>query len=124
MKMNREGDMNRANNARGYTLALVFSTIAALALVPKLEAQMSFTFLQPPYTQQLFGTAPGGTMGGIGFAPAPSGDVWVVFCAPTVGAPLVRFAWATTISDGHGDNVHPGARKPISQRCWLRPYEP
>jgi hypothetical protein len=76
-----------------------------LCLIPRLEAQNSFTFLQSGFTQTLFGNAPAFFGGG---AFAPNGDVWVDHCFGS-GSPLTRFVLATTTPDGHGGLEHPQA---------------
>ena len=80
-------------------------SVALLCLVPRLEAQNSFTFLQSGFTQTLFGNAPV-FFGGVAFA--PNGDVWVDRCFGS-GSPLTRFVFGTTTPDGHGGLEHPQA---------------
>src|SRR6266436_4847573 len=71
---------------------------ALLCFMPNLEAQNSFTFLQPGFTQTLYGNA-SSFFGGQAFA--PNGDVWVDNCSFD-GSPLIRFVAGTTVADGHG----------------------
>jgi len=80
-------------------------SVVLLCLVPRLEAQNSFTFLQSGFTQTLFGNAPVFFGGG---AFAPNGDVWVDYCFFS-GSPLTRFVFGTTTPDGHGGVEHPQA---------------
>jgi len=62
-----------------------------------------FTFLQPGYTQEIFGAATvTNTMGGIAFA--PDGDVWVKGCGSS-GA-LLRFDGGRTVTV-NGTSLHP-----------------
>jgi hypothetical protein len=87
-----------------------------LCIAQRLEAQNSFTYLQPGFTQTLFGTAPRvpaplpgfgvGFFGGVAFA--SNGDVLVDYCRFS-GSPLVRFVFDATEDDGHGGLVHPQA---------------
>src|SRR5262249_29103607 len=81
----------------------VFIFMLAVTFVPgAARAAGQFTFLEPPFTQELFATQPE-FMGGVAFA--PNGDPWVDFCFPS-GSALDRFDSATTVLI-NGSNVHP-----------------
>ncbi len=62
----------------------------------------TYTFLQPGFSQEVYGTAPA-FMGGVAFA--PDGDVWVTPCVFSFGN-LRRFDSDTTIIV-NGTRVHP-----------------
>jgi hypothetical protein len=75
---------------------------AAFFSTPQASAAGQFTFLQPGFTQELYGTAPS-FFGGVAFA--HNADLWVDSCAFVAG-PLQRFDNSTTTLV-NGSNVHP-----------------
>jgi hypothetical protein len=75
---------------------------AAFAGAPAAQAQ-PFTFLQPGFTQTVFGHATSLLFGGVAFA--PDGDVYVDNCQFSGGS-LARFDLQTTMVE-HGTTDHP-----------------
>jgi len=90
-------------NRRPFCVFMLAGCLLAAAQIGFAQ-QQPFTFLQPPFTQELFATAPlpaGEIDGGIAFA--PNGDLWVDSCNRNR---LLRFSAATTIVV-NGSTVHP-----------------
>ncbi len=78
--------------------------LGSLCLAATASAAEPFSFLQSPYTQELYGSGPsGGLFGGVAFA--KSGNVWVDECF-VAGSPLVEFNNAATVSE-EGSTLHP-----------------
>jgi hypothetical protein len=81
--------------------------------------QEPFSFIQPPFTQELYATAPlpaGEIDGGIAFA--PNGDLWVDSCNRNK---LFRFSASETVII-NGSTVHaqvPGSPIPSNAGCGL-----
>jgi len=72
----------------------------------------SYAYMQPPFTQHLFGTT-GGFLGGVAFA--PNGDVWADNCVGDSGS-LHRFAQGATYQT-NGTTLHySGPRNLDSER--------
>jgi hypothetical protein len=103
---------NVATRIRRFTFILALAYSLEIATPHTLQAQESFTFLAPSFTQQLVGFAtlpPGEIFGGVAFA--PNGDVWVDSCNR---GRLFKFVQASTILV-HGTTVHPeAAGSPVS----------
>ena len=77
---------------RGRWLVAVVAAVAMLA-VPAAANAAPFTFLQPGFTQSVFGVAQT-FLGGVAFA--PDNDPWVDQCVPD-GSPLHRYDGASTV---------------------------
>lgn len=75
----------------------------------------SYTFLQPGFTQDVFGTG-SFFMGGVAFA--PDGDPLVDQCAGS-GSPLHRFDAQGVGPVVHGTNLHPETTQPSNAGCGL-----
>jgi uncharacterized repeat protein (TIGR01451 family) len=88
--------------------------LCALAIPAIATAGQSFTFLQPGFTQAIFGVS-SNFMGGVAFA--PDADPWVDQC-PFDGSPLTRFDGATTFVV-NGTTLHPGTVFDSSAGCGL-----
>src|SRR5712691_9725696 len=100
---------------RTATVVLVVGALVCLSSPPVQAAP--FTFLQPGFTQEVFGTSPG-FMGGVAFA--PDGDVWVDGCFG-IGSALRRFDLQTT-TVVNSTTVHPevsGSPFPSNAGCGL-----
>jgi hypothetical protein len=75
----------------------------------------SFTFLQPTFTQDLFGVSPH-FMGGVAFA--PDGDPWVDDCTGG-GSELHRFDAQSTPAPVNGTSLHTESPHPSNAGCGL-----
>jgi hypothetical protein len=98
-------------------LALLAVVAAAVLLPAAADAAGQFTFLQPGFTQSLYGTSPS-FLGGVAFA--PNGDVWADFCA-FGGSGLYRWDNSTT-TPVNGSNPHPlvaGSPFPSNAGCGI-----
>jgi hypothetical protein len=80
----------RSRSVLGWSAGLVLASVSATA--PQARAQ-SFTFLQPPFTQEIWGVDPG-FLGGVAFA--ANGDVIADVCSFS-GSPIIRWDTASTI---------------------------
>ncbi len=79
-------------------------------------AGQSFTFLQQPFTQELYGTASvSNLLGGVAFA--PNGDVWADNCWYG-GSPLYRFAKGSTYQQ-NATSLHTSTIVPSAAGCGL-----
>ena len=87
---------------------------AVLALPAAASAGQSYTFLQPGFTQSIFGVAQQ-FMGGVAFA--PDNDPWVDQCAFD-GSPLTRFDGASTVVV-NTTTIHTASVSPSSAGCGL-----
>ena len=78
-------------------VSLVRSLLAScvLACLAAPASGQTFSFLQAPFTQELYAASPG-FMGNPAFA--PNGDVWVTPCA-SAGGGLRRFDASTTVQE-------------------------
>lgn len=97
-------------------IALFSLSIVAICNAPSAKAT-PFTFLQPGFTQEVYGVA-SHFMGGVAFA--PDGDVWVNFCSFD-GSPLTRFDRQTTVVVS-GTTIHPespGSPFPSNAGCGM-----
>ncbi len=81
---------------------LVVTSIVSCATWTARAIAAPFTFLQAPFTQEVFGVAPT-FIGGLAFA--PDGDVWADECL-FGGSPLFRFDLQTTIIV-NSTTIHP-----------------
>jgi len=80
-----------------------FATLVLSGFVtPSATSAAPFPFLQPGFTQSLWGVYPN-FLGGVAFA--SDGDAWVDFCAFS-GSPLLRFDRQTTVLV-NGTLIHP-----------------
>lgn len=98
-------------------LAVCTLTFLAAAASPPAGAQ-PFSFLQPGFTQEVFGHDPG-FMGGVAFA--PDGDVWVDDCLFS-GSGLRRFDLQSLAGTCGTTSVHPqspGSPFPSNAGCGL-----
>ncbi|HKD34988.1 MAG TPA: hypothetical protein VKB73_16240 [Gaiellaceae bacterium] len=95
-------------------LTAAAAMLCALAIPAIATAGQSFTFLQPGFTQAIFGVS-SNFMGGVAFA--PDADPWVDQC-PFDGSPLTRFDGATTFVV-NGTTLHPGTVFDSSAGCGL-----
>lgn len=92
----------------------------ARAAQPRLESLESrlnpapFTFLQPGFTQQLYGVSPS-FLGGVAFA--PDGDPWADNCSFN-GSPLHRWDAQSTITV-NGTVIHPRTQVSSNAGCGL-----
>lgn len=106
--------------ARGIrvTLALCVVVVASLATTSVAQAAgKSFSFLQAPFTQQLYGISTTGFFGGVAFA--PDGDPLVDNCSSSGGS-LTRFDSATTLPTVNGTStLHPSSVLPSNTGCGL-----
>jgi uncharacterized repeat protein (TIGR01451 family) len=93
------------------TLAAAFVTLAAPAVA---SAGQSFLFLQPGFTQAIFGVSPD-FMGGVAFA--PNADPWVDQCSGG-GGPMTRFDRSSTYVL-NGTTLHPGTLTASAAGCGL-----
>src|SRR5437763_16094816 len=85
-------------------ILIALAVIVALGFASRVWAD-PFTFLQPGFSQQLYGTAPR-SLGDAGFA--PDGDVWAPRCGGTTGFVFTRFdRQSTTVINS--TTVHPEA---------------
>jgi uncharacterized repeat protein (TIGR01451 family) len=85
-----------------------------LAVPAVANAGQSFLFLQPGFTQSIFGVSDG-FLGGVAFA--PNNDPWVDPCGPDGGS-LTRFDRSST-TVVNGTTIHPGTVSPSSAGCGL-----
>jgi len=74
----------------------------------------SYAYMQPPFTQQLFGTT-AGFLGGVAFA--PNGDIWADNCVGDSGS-LHRFAQSSTYQT-NGTTLHTETVVPSNAGCGL-----
>jgi uncharacterized repeat protein (TIGR01451 family) len=88
--------------------------LGMLAVPAVANAGQSFTFLQPGFTQSIFGVSDS-FMGGVAFA--PNTDPWVDTCALDGGS-LTRFDRSSTIIV-NGTSIHPGSVSSSSAGCGL-----
>jgi uncharacterized repeat protein (TIGR01451 family) len=95
-------------------LAAAAAVLCALAIPAIATAGQSFTFLQPGFTQAIYGVSPT-FMGGVAFA--PDADPWVDTCAPDSGS-MTRFDGSTTYVV-NGTTLHQGTVFPSSAGCGL-----
>ena len=95
-------------------LTAAAAALCALAIPAVASAGQSFTFLQPGFTQSIYGVSTD-FMGGVAFA--PDADPWVDPCAPDGGA-MTRFDGSTTFVS-HGTTLHPGTVFASSAGCGL-----
>jgi uncharacterized repeat protein (TIGR01451 family) len=95
-------------------LAAVAAVLCVLALPAIATAGQSFTFLQPGFTQAIYGVSPS-FMGGVAFA--PDADPWVDTCARD-DSPMTRFDGSTT-SVVNGTTLHQGTVFSSSAGCGL-----
>ena len=90
------------------------AVLCALAIPAIASAGQSFTFLQPGFTQAIYGVS-SSFMGGVAFA--PDADPWVDQCAVD-GSPLTRFDGSSTYVV-NGTTLHPGTVFSSSAGCGL-----
>jgi uncharacterized repeat protein (TIGR01451 family) len=95
-------------------LTATAAVLCALAIPAIATAGQSFTFLQPGFTQAIYGVSPS-FMGGVAFA--PDADPWVDTC-PFDGSPMTRFDGASTFVV-NGTTLHPGTVFSSSAGCGL-----
>jgi uncharacterized repeat protein (TIGR01451 family) len=95
-------------------LTAAAAVLCALAIPAIATAGQSFTFLQPGFTQAVYGVS-SNFMGGVAFA--PDADPWVDTCAPDGGS-MTRFDGSTT-SVVNGTTLHQGTVFPSSAGCGL-----
>jgi len=88
--------------------------VAMLAVPAVASAGQSFLFLQPGFTQAIFGVSPN-FMGGVGFA--PNADPWVDMCSSDGGS-MTRFDGSSTVVV-NGTTIHPGSVSGSSAGCGL-----
>jgi uncharacterized repeat protein (TIGR01451 family) len=96
-------------------LVALAAAVAMLAIPAVANAGQSFLFLQPGFTQSIFGVSDS-SMGGVAFA--PNDDPWVVTPRLFDGAPLTRFDRSTTVIV-NGTAIHPGTVNPSSAGTGL-----
>jgi uncharacterized repeat protein (TIGR01451 family) len=100
---------------RRWLVAFV-AALAMLAIPAAANAGQSFTFLQPGFTQSLYGaTSDAFLLGGVAFA--PDNDPWVAECAFDNGQ-LHRFDAATTVVV-NGTTIHTHSLGPATAGCGL-----
>jgi uncharacterized repeat protein (TIGR01451 family) len=95
-------------------LTAAAAVLCALAIPAIATAGQSFLFLQPGFTQAIYGVSPA-FMGGVGFA--PDADPWVDQCAVD-GSPMTRFDGSTTYVV-NGTTLHQGTVFSSSAGCGL-----
>jgi len=95
-------------------LTATAAVLCALAIPAIATAGQSFTFLQPGFTQAIYGVSPS-FMGGVAFA--PDADPWVDTC-PFDGGSMTRFDGASTFVV-NGTTLHPGTLFSSSAGCGL-----
>jgi len=95
-------------------LTAAAAVLCALAIPAIASAGQSFTFLQPGFTQAIYGVSPS-FMGGVAFA--PDADPWVDQCSVD-GSPLTRFDGSSTYVV-NGTTLHPGTVFSSSAGCGL-----
>ncbi|HEY6149797.1 MAG TPA: DUF11 domain-containing protein [Gaiellaceae bacterium] len=100
--------------SRRHWLAAAAAALCALALPAIANAGQSFTFLQPGFTQSIYGVSTN-FMGGVGFA--PDADPWVDECAPDGGG-MTRFDGSSTFVV-NGTTLHQGTHVASSSGCGL-----
>ena len=86
----------------------------ALATGAQATGGRSYSYMQPPFTQHLFGTT-AGFLGGVAFA--PNGDVWADNCVGDSGS-LHRFAQGATYQT-NGTTLHTETVVPSNAGCGL-----
>src|SRR6476469_6155942 len=92
----------------------VAAAAAMLALPAAASAGQSFLFLQPGFTQSVYGVSDS-FMGGVAFA--PDNDPWVDQC--TFNSPLTRVDGSSTVVV-NGTTIHPGTTTaPTDANCGL-----
>jgi len=95
-------------------LTAAAAVLCALAIPALASAGQSFLFLQPGFTQAIYGVSPA-FMGGVAFA--PDADPWVDQCS-TDGSPMTRFDGSSTYVV-NGTTLHQGTVFPSSAGCGL-----
>ena len=95
-------------------LTAAAAVLCALAIPAIASAGQSFTFLQPGFTQAIYGVS-SSFMGGVAFA--PDADPWVDQCAVD-GSPMTRFDGSSTYVV-NGTTLHPGTVFSSSAGCGL-----
>lgn len=111
----------RRSSARSFgafvAVSLVTSALAIIVSGPDAAAQ-TFSTLQPPFTQSVYGAiSVPNLIGGVAFA--PNGDVLVDNCS-LGGGPLYRFDHASTAPVTHGTaTLHPFTQETSDAGCGL-----